>query len=62
MANYVKAKFPTARVQLYDTSDAANLDLASGRIDLVFADSVVLEGVPRHPGRRELRGGGRGGR
>jgi lysine-arginine-ornithine-binding protein len=43
MANYVKAKFPGARIQLYDTSDAANLDLASGRADLVFADSVVLK-------------------
>ncbi|MFO1141529.1 MAG: lysine/arginine/ornithine ABC transporter substrate-binding protein [Amaricoccus sp.] len=42
MANYVKKVLPGARVQLYDTSDAANLDLASGRIDLVFADSVVL--------------------
>ena len=35
--------FPSARVQVYDTSDAANLDLASGRVDLVFADSVVLQ-------------------
>ena len=42
MANYVKNVFPGARIQLYDTSDAANLDLSSGRIDLVFADSVVL--------------------
>jgi lysine-arginine-ornithine-binding protein len=42
MANYIKAKFPGARIQLYDTSDAANLDLASGRVDVVFADSVVL--------------------
>lgn len=43
MANYVKEKFPGASVQLYDTSDAANLDLASGRVDVVFADSVVLQ-------------------
>jgi arginine/ornithine transport system substrate-binding protein len=43
MANYVKANFPRARMQLYDTSDAANLDLASGRVDVVFADSVVLK-------------------
>jgi len=42
MANYIKAKFPGARIQLYDTSDAANLDLASGRVDVVFADSAVL--------------------
>ncbi len=43
MANYVTANFPKARVQSYDTSDAANLDLASGRVDVVFADSVVLQ-------------------
>jgi lysine-arginine-ornithine-binding protein len=43
MANYVTETFPDARVQLYDTSEAANLDLASGRVDLVFADSVVLQ-------------------
>lgn len=43
MANYIKEKFPGASIQLYDTSDAANLDLASGRVDLVFADSVVLQ-------------------
>jgi ABC-type amino acid transport substrate-binding protein len=42
MANYIKEVFPGASVQLYDTSDAANLDLASGRVDVVFADSAVL--------------------
>ena len=31
MANYIKKVYPGARIQLYDTSDAANLDLASGR-------------------------------
>ena len=44
-----RQNFPDARVQIYDTSDAANLDLASGRVDLVFADSVVLQRVPRRP-------------
>lgn len=43
MADYVAAQLPGARVQFYETLDAANLDLASGRIDLVFADSVPLE-------------------
>jgi lysine-arginine-ornithine-binding protein len=42
MANYIETNFPDARVQVYDTLEAANLDLASGRVDLVFADSVVL--------------------
>lgn len=43
MANYIKKKFPGASIQLYDTADAANLDLQSGRVDVVFADSVVLQ-------------------
>lgn len=43
-ANYVDQKlkgFATAKY--YDTQDAANLDLAAGRVDLVVADSVVLQ-------------------
>jgi lysine-arginine-ornithine-binding protein len=43
MANYVKDKFPGARAQFYDTLEAATLDLTSGRVDAVFADSVVLD-------------------
>ena len=43
MADYVKATYPGARVQFYDTLDAANLDLSSGRIDVVFANSVPLQ-------------------
>ncbi|MBE3640546.1 transporter substrate-binding domain-containing protein [Mangrovicoccus algicola] len=43
MADYVEARLPGARVQFYDTLDAATLDLVSGRVDLVFADSVVIE-------------------
>jgi lysine-arginine-ornithine-binding protein len=42
MANYIETTFPDASVQLYDTIEAATLDLASGRVDVVFADSVVL--------------------
>jgi polar amino acid transport system substrate-binding protein len=42
MADYVEQTFPDASVQLYDTLEAANLDLASGRVDLVFADSAVV--------------------
>ena len=49
MANYVEQSFPDARVQVYDTLEAANLDLASGRVDLVFADSVVLQEFLKSP-------------
>jgi lysine-arginine-ornithine-binding protein len=43
MADYVAQNFPDARIQNYDTADAATLDLASGRVDVIFADSVVLK-------------------
>lgn len=43
MEAYVKAKFPDADVQFYDTFEAADLDLISGRVDLVFADLVVVD-------------------
>lgn len=49
MANYIEENFPDARVQIYDTSDAANLDLASGRVDVVFADSAVLNEFLKTP-------------
>lgn len=43
MADYMAAKLPSVNVQFYDTLDNATLDLVSGRIDLVFADSVVID-------------------
>jgi polar amino acid transport system substrate-binding protein len=49
MANYVETNFPDARVQMYDTLEAANLDLASGRVDLVFADSAVVNEFLKSP-------------
>jgi lysine-arginine-ornithine-binding protein len=49
MANYVEANFPDARVQMYDTLEAANLDLGSGRVDLVFADSAVVNEFLKSP-------------
>lgn len=49
MANYVRDKFPRARATAYDTLEAATLDLVSGRVDLVFADSVVLEDFLKTP-------------
>jgi lysine-arginine-ornithine-binding protein len=49
MAHYVETQFPDARVQFYDTSDSANLDLASGRVDVVFADSAVLNEFLKTP-------------
>ncbi|MCP4118987.1 MAG: ABC transporter substrate-binding protein [Desulfobacteraceae bacterium] len=41
--NFVRDKFgKTVRIKSYATLDEANMDLISGRIDLVFADSVAL--------------------
>ncbi|PLX39165.1 MAG: amino acid ABC transporter [Hyphomicrobiales bacterium] len=41
-ANYLEDKYKNSTVKLYATQDEANLDLASGRLDAVLADSVVL--------------------
>jgi lysine-arginine-ornithine-binding protein len=49
MADYVAKKFPDARVQFYDTIEAAVLDLASGRVDVAFADSVVIDEFLKSP-------------
>lgn len=41
--NFVRDKFgKSVKIKSYATLDEANMDLISGRIDLVFADSVAL--------------------
>ena len=48
--NFVRDNFPGVRLKSYATQDEANLDLVSGRLDLVLADSVVLsEGFLKKP-------------
>jgi arginine/ornithine transport system substrate-binding protein len=43
-ANYIKETYgKVVNVKEYDTQDNANLDLAAGRLDLILADSVVLQ-------------------
>ncbi|MEL6299143.1 MAG: ABC transporter substrate-binding protein [Pseudomonadota bacterium] len=41
-ATYLEDNYKGASVKLYATQDEANADLASGRLDAVLADSVVL--------------------
>lgn len=40
--NLVRGKFPDAEIKTYAEQEQANLDLASGRVDLVAADAFVL--------------------
>lgn len=40
--NLVRGKFPDAEVKTYAQQEQANLDLTSGRVDLVAADAFVL--------------------
>ncbi len=40
--NLVRGRFPDAEVKTYAEQEQANLDLASGRVDLVAADAFVL--------------------
>ena len=39
---FVTATFADAEIVRYGTQDEANLDLTSGRVDVIFADSVAL--------------------
>lgn len=42
MAEFVQAKYPDAEVRLYPTQEEVNLDLASGRLDLVVGDLLPM--------------------
>ena len=41
-SNYAEAKFPSADLKLYPTPDEYKLDIASGRVDAVIDDVIVL--------------------
>ena len=41
-SNYIETYYQDATVKRYGTQDEANLDLASGRLDIILADSLVL--------------------
>ncbi len=40
---FMEGEFPDVELRLYGTQDEANLDLQSGRIDAVMADSIVMD-------------------
>ncbi|GLS23749.1 amino acid ABC transporter [Labrys miyagiensis] len=42
-AQYVQKAYPDADIKTYGTQDAANADLAAGRLDLVLADAAALD-------------------
>lgn len=42
-ANYAQAHLPDAQLKLYPTADEYKLDIASGRLDAVIDDVVVLQ-------------------
>jgi lysine-arginine-ornithine-binding protein len=41
--NFLRDNFTSVVLKVYATQDEANLDLVNGRVDLVMADSVVLQ-------------------
>ena len=42
MATFVEATYPDADIRLYPTQDEVNLDMASGRIDMVVGDLLPM--------------------
>ncbi len=41
-ANFLEGEYKDSDLKLYGTQDEANMDLVSGRLDAVLADSIVL--------------------
>ena len=41
-SDFLSANYPDADIRLYPTQDAANLDLASGRIDAMVGDIMPM--------------------
>lgn len=41
-SSYLEDLYKGSRIKLYDTLDAANYDLTTGRLDLVLADALIL--------------------
>ncbi|MDC0948552.1 ABC transporter substrate-binding protein [Gammaproteobacteria bacterium] len=42
--DFLSGEFPNAEIVRYATQEEANLDMGSGRVDLLLADSVALDG------------------
>lgn len=51
--NFAHNKFKDSEIKAYKTQDEANLDLLSGRVDLVCADSVVLAPFLKDPAAKD---------
>ena len=46
--NYVTAKFPDADIQRFTSQEDANAAAVAGRVDLLFADKIVMDGFLQH--------------
>ena len=46
--NYATAKFPDADIQRFTSQEDANAAAVAGRVDLLFADKIVMDDFLRH--------------
>ena len=46
--NYVTANFPDADIQRFPSQEDANAAAVAGRVDLLFADKIVMDGFLQH--------------
>ena len=46
--NYVTAKFPDADIQRFTSQEDANAAAVAGRVDLLIADKILIDGILKH--------------
>ena len=54
-AHFIEKRVPTANLKTYDTLDNLQIDLASGRVDVAFADASALQDFLAKPEGKDFQ-------